>query len=159
MGVKPETPGFNKASQALEAAHIRLFGLQLGTYYLGIYQLDPIARVVDGFRFPGASISPNLETMFDLADRSGGFFIEEDTENPIRTYKLTPDDLKRLDELVGQIYKSIVEYYDLRLRVPPEGFTIELSDPVRQKLAESHIDAYLAYPHNERPCLPEATSN
>jgi hypothetical protein len=59
----------------LTAAGIRLFGFQLGRLYMGIYSVSPGCILL-----LRATIDPNRETMLDLADETGGFFLEENTE-------------------------------------------------------------------------------
>lgn len=149
MGLEPNgEAAYGKVAKSLTAAGIRLFGVQLGRLYAGIYTLN-IERSPFGAVFPRATIDPNLETIFDLSDETGGFFLEEDTEgDPQRRYQLTEDRLQMLNKFSGQLYKAIVEYYRIRLVAPPKGFAIDLADSASRKL----LNAHMIYPRKIPPC-------
>lgn len=139
---------YGRVGKTLSAAGIRLFGFQLGRLYLGIYTLG-IAPTSSGGVMPAARIDPNRETMFDLADGTGGFFLGENTEgDPQRAYQLTDQRLQLLNKFAGQLYKAIVEYYRIQLVASPKGFAIDLSDSLRQKLPKAHM----TYPRKIPPC-------
>jgi hypothetical protein len=94
--------------------------------------------------------------MFDLADETGGFFLGEDTEgDPRRRYALTDGRLRQLDKFGGQLYKGIVEYYRIRLIAAPEGFAIDLTDSVRQRL----LKARMVYPRRIPHCSLASPAN
>jgi hypothetical protein len=150
MGLAPSggEPEFGRVGKALNAAGIRLFGYQLGRPYLGIYTVG-IAHSTGGSVLPTATVDPNRETIFELADKTGGFFLEENTEgDPQREYSLTDERLRQVNKFAGQLYKGIAEYYRVRLVAAPEGFVIDLTDSVRQQL----LQARMVYPRNIRPC-------
>jgi hypothetical protein len=149
MGIKPDESAYSKARKTLATNGVRLFGFQLGTVYAGTYVRGFISDPRYG-RLPTASIDPNRETLFDLAGETGGFFLEEDTENSLRTYDLTDERLKELDELGGQLYKGIVEFYRIQLVAAPEKFVIDLTNPVRQRVT----GAVLVYPRHTPRCSP-----
>jgi hypothetical protein len=111
MGLKPDDAGYGRVGKSLAATGVRLFGLQLGTFYAGIYSTGVgFASSPGGMMIPTATIEPNPLTTFGLADQTGGFFGEENTEgDPQRTYKLTDERLQVLDKFGGQLYKGIVE--------------------------------------------------
>jgi hypothetical protein len=151
MGPEPGEPGYGRVANVLTAAGIRLFGFQLGKIYLGIYTLGMAPISTFAGVIPRATIEPNRETMFALADETGGFFLGENTEGDSRlSYRLTDDRLQQLDKFAGQLYKGIVEYYRIRFVTAPEGFAIDLTDSVRQKLPKAHM----AYPRKLPRCLP-----
>jgi hypothetical protein len=154
MGLEPGAQtGYGRVSKRLTASGIRLFGFQLGMLYVGIYSLAPSPG---GGPFPMARIDPNQETIFDLAEETGGFFMEENTEgDPQLRYQLTDDRLEHLAKLGGQLYKAIVEYYRIRLGAAPMGFSIELTDAFRQQLQRAHV----AYPREVPHCSPDHRTN
>jgi len=78
-GLAPGAPGYDRARKALNDGGIRLFGLQLGRIFIGTYSTGT-ASTPGGRILPTARVDPNTETMFDLADEAGGFFLEENTE-------------------------------------------------------------------------------
>ena len=156
MGINPTNPTdreYKTVRTALTAAGIRLFGLQLGTYYAGFY--EPETGVRAGFAVSIGSaplIISNHATIFELANITGGFAILEKTDDPMTTYHVTDKDLKRLDELAGQVYKAITEYYDVRLGMASKDFTVDLTDPVRQQLSRAHVQVQLIYPNATHGC-------
>jgi len=155
MGLKPGQAEYGKVGRALTSAGIRLFGFQLGRLYVGTYGLS-FAPSPSGVLLPRATIDPNQETMFDLADETGGFFLGENTEGgPQRTYHLTDERLQLLDKFGRQLYKGIVEYYRIRLIGGPEGFAIDLTDSVRQKLLKAHM----LYPRKMPHCSLASPAN
>jgi hypothetical protein len=156
MGPKPGEPGYGRVANVLTAAGIRLFGFQLGRVYLGVYTLGIAPISTFSGVLPRATIEPNRETMFALADETGGFFLGENTEgDPQLSYRLTDDRLQQLDKFAGQLYKGIVEYYRIRLVAAPQGFAIDLTDSVRQKLPKAHM----AYPRTLLRCSPPSQAN
>jgi hypothetical protein len=156
MGLGPlGESGYGRVANTLNASGIRLFGFQLGTFYAGIYSvgLAPSPGGPNGFPpgvlLPSARIDPNRETIFGLADEAGGFFLEENTEgDPQLRYQLTGGRLQQLDKFGGQLYKGIMEYYRIRLGAAPKGFTIDLTDPLRQQLPRAHV----VYPRKATRC-------
>jgi hypothetical protein len=144
-----------RVGKTLTAAGIRLFGFQLGRLYLGNYSVG-IAPNVHGGVVPTASIVPNAETMFTLADKTGGFFLGENTEGgPQKSYQLTDGRLQQLNKLAGQLYKGIVDYYRVRIVAAPDGFALDLTDSLRQGLPNAH----LVYPRKVPGCSPTSTAN
>jgi len=156
MGLEPGGgSGYGKARKTLTAAGIRLFGFQLGRLYLGIYSVGlapspggPIGFPT-GVLLPSARIDPNRETIFDLGDETGGFFVEENTEGDAqKRYQLTDDLLRVLNKRAGQLYKAIVEYYGIRLAAAPKGFAVDLTDALRQQLPAARVN----YPREMPRC-------
>lgn len=148
MGLAPSggDPEYGKVGKKLSAGGIRLFGFQLGTPYSGIYTVGIVPGPFGGVL---ATIDPNRQTVFELADKTGGFFLEENTEGePDREYHSTDERLQEVNRFAGQLYKGIVEYYRIRLVAAPEGFVIDLTDSVRQKL----LKARMVYPRNIPRC-------
>lgn len=153
MGINPTDREYKAVQTALTAAGIRLFGLQLGTYYAGFYQPQFGARAGTAASIVSpASIVANRETIFELANITGGFAILEKTDDPMTTYQATDKNLKRMQELTGQIYKAITEYYDVRLGAASKDFTVDLTDPVREQLSRAHIQVQLIYPNVTHGC-------
>ena len=148
MGIMPDDPSYGRVMKTLTTAGIRLFGLQLGGVYVGIYSVGVITGT-NGTLLPNARVDPNRQTMFDLADETGGFFLGENTEgSPQQSYKLTDERLQRLEKLGGQLYKGVAEYYRIRLPAPPAGFAIELSNSLREQLPKAHM----TYPRKMPAC-------
>ena len=148
MGLAPGAPGYARAREALTDGGIRLFGLQMGRIVIGTYSTG-IASAPGGGIMPTARVDPNTETMFDLADETGGFFLEENTEgDPQRSYHLTEEMLQLVAKLGDQLNKGVREYYRLRLLAPPEHYTIDLADSVREKLPKAHM----VYPRKMPRC-------
>lgn len=89
MGLAPSggDPEYGKVGKKLSTAGIRLFGFQLGRLYPGIYTVG----IAPG-PFGGLLRDPNRQTIFELADKTGGFFLEENTEGePDREYHVTDE--------------------------------------------------------------------
>jgi|SRR5579862_234224 len=155
MGLAPGDTGYGRADKMLTAAGVRLFGFQLGTLYAGIYRTGYISGP-RGMLKPTPTIDPNRQTIFDLADQTGGVFLGENTEgDPQKTYQLTDERLQLLDKFGEQLYKGIVEYYRVRLDAAPEGFTIDLTDTVGQKLRRPHM----VYPRRLPDCSAASPTN
>ena len=157
MGLKPDEPKYGLAGNKLASAGIRLFGFQLGTWYTGVYSSE-IAPTVGGFRIT-PTLDPNHESIFNLADETGGFAILENTEgSPQQTYKLTDERLRYLVKYAGQLYKGITNYYRIRLASSPENLAIDLSEAVRMKVPKARV----IYPRKISGCssaeLPANTS-
>jgi len=150
MGLEPQgETRYGKVTKILTTSGIRLFGFQLGAVYIGTFSshLGPIASGP----LPITTFDPNRETIFDLAEETGGLFLEENTEgDPQLRYHLTDDRLQELGFFAGQLYKGVVEYYRVRLGSTPEGFVIDLSDSVRQKVPKAHV----LYPRRMPNCSP-----
>jgi len=154
MGLEPGEMEYGKVTKTLTTSAIRLFGFQFGVLYLATYSshLGPIASGP----FPIVKIDPNRETIFDLGEETGGFLLEENTEgNPQLSYHLTDDRLQQLGYFAGQLYKGVVEYYRMRLGPAPEGFVVDLSDSVRQKVPKAHV----LYPRRTLNCSPISRSS
>jgi hypothetical protein len=148
MGLVPGAPGYARAREALTDSGIRLFGLQLGRILIGTYSTG-IASTPGGGILPTARVDPNTETMLDLADETGGFFLEENTEgDPQRSYHLTEERLQLVAKLGDQLNKGVGEYYRLRFFAPPKGYIIDLADSVREKLPKAHM----VYPRRMPRC-------
>jgi hypothetical protein len=138
MGLKPNEPKYGLAGKQLASAGIRLFGFQLGTWYTSVSSSE-IAPTVGGFRIT-PTIDPDHESIFNLADETGGFAILENTEgSPQQTYKLTDERLRYLVKYAGQLYKGITSYYRIRLAYSPENLTIDLSEAVRTKVPKARV--------------------
>ncbi|MGC1903403.1 MAG: hypothetical protein WA715_06245 [Candidatus Acidiferrum sp.] len=153
MGLKPDEPKYGSAGKKLTSAGIRLFGFQLGTWYTGIYSIGVAPGV--GMR-PAARVDPNHESIFNLADETGGFAILENTEGgPQQTYKLTDERLRYLVKYAGQLYKGITNYYRIRVVSPPENFVIDLSESVREKVPK----AYMVYARKTPILFIDRTAN
>jgi len=109
-----------------------------------------------GVLLPRATVDPNRQTMFDLADETGGFFLGENTEgDPQRSYQLSDERLRLLNKFGGQLYKGIVEYYRIRLASATDDFAFDLNDSLRQKFSKAH----LIYPRKVPRCSPASTAN
>jgi hypothetical protein len=155
MGLAPGDAGYGRAGKVLTAAGVRLFGFQLGRLYAGIYSTG-VTSGAGGMLLPTATIDPNRQTIFDLAEQTGGVFWGENTEgDPQKTYQLTDERLQLLGKFGEQLYKGIVEYYRIRVDAAPEGFTIDLTDSVRQKLRQPHM----VYPRRLPDCLAASPAN
>lgn len=149
MGLAPAGGvGYGKVRRALTAGGIRLFGFQLGRLYAGIYSVGIVPGPAGGV-LPRATIDPNRETVFDLGEETGGFFLEEDTEgDPQREYQLTDQQLQLLNKYIKQMYKTITEFYLIRLASAPKGFSLDLTDALRQQLPK----ARMIYPRDIPRC-------
>jgi hypothetical protein len=155
MGPALGEASYGRVGKTLVAAGIRLFGFQLGRVYAGIYSMG-VTPSPGGGVLPRATVDPNRQTMFDLADETGGFFLGENTEgDPQRSYQLSDERLRQLDKFGGQLYKGIVQYYRIRLASATDDFTFDLNDSLRQKFSKAH----LIYPRKVPRCSPANTAN
>jgi hypothetical protein len=68
----------------------------------------------------------------------------------MQPYKLTDERLRLLRSRGRQIYKAVIEYYQVTTTFQQKDFSIDLSDAVRAKLPS----AMLAYPRKFPACIP-----
>ena len=141
---------YSKVRDAVAEDGIRLFGFQLGSV-IGGYVHNELGPLPGGpGLIPSASLVANEEGLDSLSRESGGFLFVEDTINPMQPYKLTDERLRLLRSRGRQIYKAVIEYYQVTTTFQQKDFSIDLSDAVRAKLPS----AMLAYPRKFPACIP-----
>jgi hypothetical protein len=124
---------FSKVRDSLTANGVRLFGFQFGEIVAGTYGVG-VAPLPGGPGFiPSAYVTPNRESLNSLSIQTGGLVFIEPTDDPLRTYKLTPERLAVLENAGKQVYKAIREYYVLTL-ASRDSFEIDVSELVRAKI-------------------------
>ena len=154
---KNKSARFADVSAALRKNHIRLFSIALGPIIAGTYfsPLNPFSRTHEGWAFLA-----NEENLSALTWNSGGYMLFEETNDPVKEYKLTDAHLQDLLEEAARMYVAIATFYRLSVRVPPglkrgESWNLDLTDEIRKKVPY----AYVVYPRLLEPCIVEGAGN
>jgi hypothetical protein len=144
---RPTGISYRKVRDALTAAGIRLFGLQLNSPVDG-FMSSSLERLPSGGITMNTDIWANRESLDGLAAETGGFALLEDTDSSFREYRLTDDHLDLIGKRTIQFYKAVCEYYLVRVKVPQSDFVIDLSENARAKMPA----AMLMYPRKNVAC-------
>ncbi|HET7840109.1 MAG TPA: hypothetical protein VFM21_00815 [Terriglobia bacterium] len=143
MGLEnPSNTSFYKARDAVVSARIRLFGYLLGGYIPTNYDWSGawFAYRSDGlYLAPDNGYSRNVETIFALAQGSGGVIAQENTASESRQYKLSDERVRRLERQAVRLYGGVTEFYTLQLASMDAQTVIELAGPVRQKFPRAGV--------------------
>ena len=99
---------FANVYEELSEKHIRVFGV-LFSYVIG-GGMSPYLIVGGGAIFASPGVSGNAETMNSLSWESGGYLVQENLRDALRTYKLTDERLHKLTQLGLQEYGAIVQF-------------------------------------------------
>ncbi len=148
MGIESShRASFSKVRDSLVSSDVHLFGVQLGPFIGGFYQMG--MAISFGQTFPTAWIDPNLENMFALSRYTGGFAAIENTEgDPQKQYHLTDERLHQIRYVARQQYKAITEFYKIQIQGYSKDLQIDLSEKVRKQLPQAQV----SYPRNLQNC-------
>lgn len=141
---------FADVYEDLSEQHIRVFGV-LFSYVRG-GGMAPTLIVGSGTIFASPGVSGNAETLNSLAWESGGYLIQENMRDAVRTYKLTDERLHELTQLGLQEYGAIVQFNRLEVswaaRSKPQAIKLDLAPEWRKKKPA----AVLIYPRRLPAC-------
>jgi hypothetical protein len=146
---KDSNASYQKVRESLIKAHIRLFGVQIGAYFAGYFGTGMV-----GSRYLSSWTASNQESLFALTEQTGGFVIWENTEGPLKEYRLTEERLHAVRYMSSQLYKAVSEYYGVNLKHPPDGLVLDLVDDIRKDLPKAKVIYQTKLPDCTIPSLP-----
>jgi hypothetical protein len=134
----PPGISFAKTRDELNAAGVRLFGLQLGKPVIAHIHSN-VTRQSGGGLTLDTDRQANTQSLDTLTAASGGFTPLENTDSARKVYKLTDERLDLVKRRALQFYKSIQDYYSVSVNGPATASSIELSEDVRAKLPNAMV--------------------
>lgn len=141
---------FANVYEELTEQRIRVFGM-LFSYVMG-GGMSPALIVQGGAIWTSPGSSGNAETLNSMAWGTGGYLVQENVRNAVRTYKLTEERVHEVTQLGLQQYGAIAQFYRLQVsRVAnskPQTIKLDLAPEWRKKKPA----AVLIYPHQLPRC-------
>lgn len=146
---------YSTVASALTDHHIRLFSFLLGPLMAGTLYTD-ITTNYRGHLTATSTLLLNEENLSALTWNSGGYLVVENAKNAWREYKLTDAHLDELRHEGWQMYGAVAEIYRVMVAPPArsvhrEGWTLELTDPIRNRVPQAKV----LYPRELPACVPQ----